>query len=318
VDLIILNFPKFLKTTIVSEQSMNKKLFGFTSLLLAGITFGSFGVWIRLLSKELTIYQQIVFRNVIAMVFAIGIIVTGKRLITGFAKVKKSNLFLYGLAVPLSVVFYNVAILNIKIAVTTFVFYIGSILFSWIFSVFFFNEKITILKVSSLVSVLIGLVFFIWPLSLSSLNIGFVAAIISGLLDAVANGFRKDLAGKIDKFILVFITTLGGVVVSGLMMFYFKQNFNFISSLSVNTWAVGLMFGFILVAVNYLLLVGFQNFDLSLGAIILSSELIFALLIGLLIFGEKPLPKEIIGGLFVMAAVILPNLNLLSLKSKKL
>ena len=63
---------------------------------------------------------------------------------------------------------------------------------------------------------------------------------------------------------------------------------------------------------------GFQNFDLSLGAIILSSELIFALLIGLLIFGEKPLPKEIIGGLFVMTAVILPNLNLLSLKSKKL
>ena len=100
------------------------------------------------------------------------------------------------------------------------------------------------------------------------------------------------------------------------MMFYFKQNFNFISSLSVNTWAVGLMFGFILVAVNYLLLVGFQNFDLSLGVIILSSELIFALLFGLLVFGEKPLPKEIIGGLFVMAAVILPNLNLLPSKNK--
>lgn len=296
---------------------MIKKLFGFSSLLLAGITFGSFGIWIRLLSQELTIYQQIVFRNVLAMIFAVGIIVIGKRFLADFAKVKRGNLFLYGLAVPLSVIFYNIAILNIKIAVTTFAFYIGSILFSWIISVLFFKEKITILKALSLVSVVIGLACFIWPLSLSSLNIGFVAAIISGLLDAAANGFRKDLAGKIDKFILVFITTLGGVIVSGMMMFYFKQNFDFISSLSVNTWAVGLMFGFILVAVNYLLLVGFQNFDLSLGVIILSSELIFALLFGLLVFGEKPLPKEIIGGLFVMAAVILPNLNLLPSKNKK-
>mgnify|MGYP001595742565 FL=1 len=116
----------------------------------------------------------------------------------------------------------------------------------------------------SLVSVLVGLACFIWPLAPSSINIGFVAGIISGVLDAAANGFRKDLAGKIDKYILVFITTLGGVIVSNLMMFYFKQNLNFISSLSINTWVVGLMFGFFLVAVNYLLLVGFQNFDLSL------------------------------------------------------
>ncbi len=286
---------------------MNKKLSGFSSLLLAGIIFGSFGVWIRFLSQELTIYQQIVFRNVIAMVFAIGIIIIGKRFFTDFAKVKKSHLFFYGLTVPLSVIFYNIAVLNIKIAVTTFAFYIGSILFSWLISVLFFKEKITTLKALSLVSVLFGLACFIWPLALSSISIGFVAGIISGVLDAAANGFRKDLAGKIDKYILVFITTLGGVIVSSLMMFYFKQNLNFISSLSIKTWVVGLTFGFFLVAVNYLLLVGFQNFDLSLGVIVLSSELIFSLLIGLLVFGEKPLPKEIVGGLFVMVAVILSS-----------
>lgn len=296
---------------------MNKKLVGFSSLLIAGITFGSFGIWIRFLSNELTMYQQIVFRNVIALVFAVVIIVVGKRFLADFSKVKKSNLLGYAFSVPLAVILYNVAILNTKIAVTTFAFYIGSILFSWIFSVVFFKEKITKIKIFSLISVLIGLFCFIWPLSLSSLNLGFIAAIISGLFDAAANGFRKDLAGKIDKFILVFITTLGGVFVSGLMMFYFNQNFGFISNLTANTWLVGLLFGFILVAVNYLLLVGFQNFDLSLGVVILSSELIFAILFGLLVFGEKPLPKEIIGGLFVMMAVILPNVNLLPSKDKK-
>ena len=83
--------------------------------MLAGVIFGSFGIWIRFLSQELTIYQQIVFRNVLAMVFAIGIIVIGKRFLADFAKVKKSHLFFYGLTVPLSVIFYNIRFSTLRV-----------------------------------------------------------------------------------------------------------------------------------------------------------------------------------------------------------
>lgn len=47
---------------------MNKKL-GFGALLLAAACYGSFGVWIRLLSREMGTYEQIVFRNIIAFGF---------------------------------------------------------------------------------------------------------------------------------------------------------------------------------------------------------------------------------------------------------
>ena len=57
---------------------MNKNYLGFLSAVASRNNIRLFGVWIRLLNQELTIYQQIVFRNVIAMVFAIGIIIIGK------------------------------------------------------------------------------------------------------------------------------------------------------------------------------------------------------------------------------------------------
>lgn len=288
---------------------MNKKLVGFSSLLLAGITYGSFGVWIRLLSRELSMYQQIVFRNIVALVFAVAFIIIGKRLTLNLQKIKKINLILYALVVPLAVIFYNISMLRIKIAVTTFGFYIGSIIFSFVLGTFLFKEKVTPVKILSLLLVAFGLACFTWPLSRETLNFGFLAAVISSLFDSISNALRKNLAGKVDKFILVFITTVGGVVISGLMMVYFKQTFSFFTHIPTNTWLTGICFGFILAAVNYLLLLGFQNFDLSLGVIVLSSELIFALLFGLIFLNERPLPKEMLGGLLVMLAIIVPNIN---------
>ncbi len=126
---------------------MNKKLIGFSSLFLTSIVFGSFGVWIRLLNQVLTIYQQIVFRNLIALVFAIGIIFLGKRFVANFNQVKKVKLLFYSFSIPLSVIFYNIGILNTKISVVTFAFYIGTILFSWIFSFIFFKETLTLVRI---------------------------------------------------------------------------------------------------------------------------------------------------------------------------
>lgn len=296
---------------------MNKTL-GFSTLFASAVAFGSFGIWIRLLNHELDMYQQIVFRNVIALAFALAFIVLGKRFLINLKKVKKLNLILYALSVPLAVIFYNIAMLNQKIAVATFIFYTGTIIVSFVLSTLFFAEKITPVKITSLILALIGLAFFVIPFSAATIGIGLIAGLASGAFDAVSNAFRKDLSGRIDKFILVFITALGGVIVSGFMIAQTQQSLFFFSGLSLNTWIVGLIFGFLLVAINYLLLIGFQHFDLGLGTIVLSAELLFATLFGLLIFKEQPATKEIIGGLFILAAIITPNANLIKLKTTQI
>lgn len=288
---------------------MNKKL-GFTSLLLASASFGSFGIWIRLLSHELTTYQQIVFRNLIALVLAGLIILIGKRFLLDWKKVPKLNLLGYALAVPISVVFYNLGFLaGLKMAVATFAFYIGSIFFSELIGIIVYKDKITSIKVASLLLVIIGLFCFAWPFSKDSLSLGFIAMLVAGLFDAVSNGFRKDLAGKMDKFILVSTTAVGGIIVSGVLSLFSHQSLSFMSNLSTTTWVVGILFGFILMAVNYLLLFGFQHFELGHGVIVLSAEMFFALIFGLIVFKEMPATNEVIGGLFIMAAVVIPNIE---------
>jgi drug/metabolite transporter (DMT)-like permease len=61
-------------------------------------------------------------------------------------------------------------------------------------------------------------------------------------------------------------------------------------------------------SVSFLTLIGFQNFDLNLGTIIISSELIFAPIFAALAFHEYPSANEIFGGLFIALSIILSNL----------
>lgn len=290
-----------------------KKTAGFISLLISAIAFGSFGIWIRFLDKEMSIYQQIVLRNAFAFVIAILIIFLTKQLKNiEWKKVKKSNLLMYSLLIPLSVIVYNISMVNTKIVLATFAYYIGAILTGWFAGILFYKEKINIEKCLSLTMVLIGLFLFAFPFNNNSINLGFVAGIISGILDGSANGFRKDLSGKISKMFLVLLTTIGGVIVSGLMIIFFHHSgSNYLNPISPTSWIIGAFFGALLVLLNYLLLIGFQNFDLSLGSIVLSLELLFALIFGIIFFKEYPSTKELFGGFFILLANIIPNLKIL-------
>jgi len=288
------------------------KLLGFSALFFSALAFGTFGIWIRLLNQEMSIYQQVVLRNLFAFIFAILIVIFTRQLRgIDWSKVKKLNLFFYIMLVPLAVIAYNVAMLNTKMALATFAFYVGTILTGWIAGTFFFHEKLNTEKWISLVLVLIGIALFAFPFSNSSINLGFIAGVLSGVLDGAANGFRKDLSGKVSKVVLVALTAVGGVLVSGFMMGYFNQSLGYLASISTTAWIIGGLFGALLVIVNYLLLVGFKNFDLGLGSIVLSLELFFALLFGAMVFGEFPTSRELAGGVFILLANLVPNLKMI-------
>jgi drug/metabolite transporter (DMT)-like permease len=115
---------------------------------------------------------------------------------------------------------------------------------------------------------------------------------------------------------LVLLTTIGGVLVSGLMMAYFQQNVGYLATLPPPAWLIAAFFGFCLVTVNYLLLVGFQNFDVSLGSIVLSLELLFATVFGFVILHEVPSSRQLLGGVLILFANVMPNLKLGFLQKK--
>lgn len=286
---------------------MNKKL-GFSALALSALSFGSFGIWIRIMSQELNVFQQIVLRNSVAALIALAIVIILKKYRLDFRHLPKIKLLLYSLAFPLSVIFYSLAVLNTKISVATFLTYVGSLVSTCVLSVICFKEKLSTLKIISIFLVITGLICFAYPLSINTLTLGLFAGLISGTLDGITNAFRKDLTGKIDKALLIFFPAVMGIVISFIAL-VFTQSMSFPNPLSPATLVAGLIVGSLIIIGNYLMLIGFQNFELGPGVIVLTLDIVFATLFGFILLGETLILKEIIGGLLIITAIILPNLN---------
>ncbi|EKE14143.1 MAG: hypothetical protein ACD_12C00658G0010 [uncultured bacterium] len=284
---------------------MNKTK-GFLSLLSAGFLFGMFGIFVRLLNSEMTNFQQIFFRSVVGFILASGIIILFKRKVS-IKNISLVNLLLFAISLPLTIVFYTLSILKTKIILAVATLYLGSILFSLVSGILFFKEKLTIKKSLAIISSIIALYFFTIPFSFQNINIGLVFGVLSGFTDALSNTFKKHLEGKVDRFFLISIQMMGTIIISLILMLYTKTLL--IPNISSFIFGVGLLFGFFLMLNNYLMLVGFHNFDLNLGTIILSSELLFASIFGYLFYKEIPTFNELIGSSLIAFSIIIAHLN---------
>jgi len=282
---------------------MKQTTLGLLSLLSSGLIFGSFGVWVRLLSVDLSSYQQIAFRNIIALGIALLIIIVTK-IKLNFKGVSPKYLILFGLSFPLGVICYTLSVLNTTIMLSIFSFYLGSILSSLVIGMLVFKEKLTPQKGLSLALVILGFTFF--AKGFNSLSIGIMLGVLGGLFDVVSNSFRKHLAGKINRVVLTLIPQIGGIIVATLFMI--QSSTLQIPEISTSSWLIGIIFGALLFCVNYLLLYGFQHFDLNLGTIAISSEVVFASLFGYLLFAETPSHTDMYGGLLIIIAIIIGNL----------
>lgn len=284
------------------------KLSGFLALLSCAVIFASFSIFVRLLGQDLQPFQQIGFRNIIGLILAMMIIFFTKQSFSSLGKVPSKYVFLYAGSFPFSVIFYTLAVLQIKIVTTIFGLYLGALITSLVIGVVIFKEKISRIKTASLILVSIGLLIYAYPFDRSFFSLGFFFAVLAGFFDASANSFRKYLAGKVDRFVLVFLQMIGGIAVAFPLMFFSHQLF--LPHLSVQSWIVGIVFGCCLVAISYLTLVGFQNFDLNLGTVILSSEIFFGSMLAVIIFQESVLFKELVGGCFIISATALANISI--------
>ena len=284
---------------------MNKTK-GFLSLLSAGLIFGSFGILVRLLNGQLTNYQQILFRSTVGFILALAIIIFFKRKIS-FKNISLINLFLFAASLPLTIIFYTLSILKTKIILAVAALYLGSILFSLVSGILFFKEKLTVKKSLATLASILALYYFTIPFSLTNVNVGLVFGVLSGFMDALSNTFKKHLGNKVDRFLLISIQMMGTIIVSLILMFYTKTFL--IPHISPFVFAIGLLFGFLLMVNNYLMLIGFHNFDLNLGTIVLSSELLFASIFGYLFYREIPTVNESIGGGLIAFSVVIAHLN---------
>lgn len=297
---------------------MNQKK-GFIALVSTAAILGTFGVLIRALAETFSNPGQVFIRSFFATLVIVAIVLYKRINFLNVGKKNRKLLLLFSIVFPLSIICFTVSVNLIKVSNSLFMLYVGSLASTAFLGRILFKEKFGTKHILSLILVFIGLMFFVHPLSIESISLGLVLGLLSGIFEGASHTLRK-LMKSVKREVVVFYQSLSGVVLAVVLLLV--SNDVFIKEFHISSLFVAIVFGFLLVAIGYLLVYGFGNFDVNLGTIILATELFFALIINSLFLREYPTMFELIGGILIFSGTVITSLkftkpSLASIKIKR-
>lgn len=279
---------------------MNTKTIGNLSLLGVGFLFGLSAVIAKFLSDDMTAYQVVGWRCLIAFLFLLPLIVWYRNGITIKREYVAQTVY-FVTAFAASVILFTLAIFYTSVSLAVFSFYAATLVFSFIVGYISFGETLDRYKWLAVTSVAIGTLLLTKPFDGFVLELGLLFGIGAGFLQAITSKYQKILSPVSDRMSLLFFQTLGGALVAfGATLFVGEQ---IVPDLDSFTTLVLAAFGFFFLLISYLFLVGFKYANLNTGSILVSTELIFAPILALLLLSEKLDSYTVTGGLFLLAAV---------------
>lgn len=98
-----------------------------------------------------------------------------------------------------------------------------------------------------------------------------------------------------------------GAILMTVLTFIFSAN-DIVRTVSVEGILFTILFALILIIATRLVLYGFQNTDINIASVMLSSQLAIGALLGFLFFREVPAPHEIISGILITCAAIIGSI----------
>ncbi|MCA9381325.1 DMT family transporter, partial [Candidatus Dojkabacteria bacterium] len=263
---------------------MKEKYYGAVALLMGGFTYSTFPLLIRLLDITFSEFAQVAVRSFVAVLILVALLYR-KRIKIFIPKEKRLSVALFAISFPLAIFFFTFSALETKIANTVFSLYIGSLSISFVVGLVVFREKITIKKILSLGLVFLGLMFFTYPFNLTGIA-GIILGILAGIFDGITNSLRKYIK-DLPRNVILFYQYLVGIILSLILILIFKEE-AIKETIGIESIFAGIVYGALLVFIGNVTIYGFQKFDLNLGTILISSELVFSLILGFLFYLEKP------------------------------
>jgi len=292
---------------------MNKKL-GFIALFSSAFIYAFIGIFIRFASLSFGTFSQVILRGLTGFLFLIAFHIILKRKFYISPKIDKKRLILYLSTTAFSIACATISINMIKASNTIFYIYAGILTSSLLYGVILYKEKVTYIKITCLTLSMMGIFFLAYPLQRVTV-LGAIFGLIPGVLDSTENAMIKYL-GKFEKVSLMTLKNLCTSVLGIIMFFLFSEVLPTkilpISVISVLGLGIGM------VGVVSLYFFGFKNFDLNLGNIVTSAELIIMLFLNALFLHEFPSANEVIGGSFILISLIIVSFHAFKTERSKL
>lgn len=277
--------------------------------IIAGIMFGSTGIFVRTLTDNGVDSTTLLFlRFSIAILYMIiAILLTDKSLF----KIDKGDiplLILCGLCILSLNLCYNSSINTVTLSLAAILLSTAPV-FVLIFEYFLFNEKITSIKVFSVILVLIGCTLVTGLLEENSLNIsllGIIAGIGSAIFWAIYSvSSRKsiDMGRHTFTILLYSLITITIVVIP---FTNFTQITDFIYLNPLPNIIFLLMHSLVSFALPYICItISLNHLDAGTAVILSSGEPIAALIYGMIFYSEIPTALMVCGVFITIIALII-------------
>lgn len=277
--------------------------------IIAGIMFGSTGIFVRTLTDNGVDSTTLLFlRFSIAILYMIiAILLTDKSLF----KIDKEDiplLILCGLCILSLNLCYNSSINTVTLSLAAILLSTAPV-FVLIFEYFLFNEKITSIKVFSVILVLIGCTLVTGLLEENSLNIsllGIIAGIGSAIFWAIYSvSSRKsiDMGRHTFTILLYSLITITIVVIP---FTNFTQITDFIYLNPLPNIIFLLMHSLVSFALPYICItISLNHLDAGTAVILSSGEPIAALIYGMIFYSEIPTALMVCGVFITIIALII-------------
>ncbi len=279
---------------------------GFLALISTALILGTFGVLIRQLAVMFTDPGQVLARSFFATLIITAIVLYRK--MNPFQLDKKNVIYvgLFSLVFSLSILSFTFSANMIKVTNSLFMLFVGSLTSTALLGKIFFKESFSARHITSLLLVLLGLCFFVYPFQLESLSMGLAFGIGAGIFKGSAHTLRK-LMKDVKREVVVFYQSLSGVILATAFLLVSGQQA--VTEFHMSAVLVAVLFGALLVSIGYLLMYGFSHFDVNWGTIILATELFFAMIINMVFLNEFPTAFELIGGLLIFSGTVVTSLS---------
>lgn len=273
-------------------------------ILGSALCYGTYGVWSRFLGKDFGVFYQGWVHAAIILAALLPIGLVGKQL----KPIKKSDRIWFAVTMIFTVFTQAplyFAFNHLPLGTATFIFYGIYIITSYLVGWFFLSEKMTAVKIFSLVIAFLGLLLT-FSLSLAVFSAGaMLLAALNGFASGGEIATSKKSTERYSSFQLSFyswffilITHLPLSIIMNERQLAPTFSFEWLAMLG---YSAASLFG------SWLVIEGYRHVDASIGGLIGLFEIIFSVLFGIILFNDHLTLSVIIGGVIIIIAAVLPD-----------
>ena len=290
----------------------NTKYLGFFLILLSACIYGVSGFIVRQLQGTFGSFSQQYVQCIVSGITSLILILILK---IKFKPINKKDILPFSLFLfasgCISILLFT-PFQHLQLGTVLFLYYSGMLVTGMIGGAIFFKEKLTIVKILSFVLAVVGIILiYISNITISIDSIPYMGlAFLAGLSIGVFSLSSKKLSTDYHPIYMYFLSCLAAIVIAVIGAVVIKEPVPILAVSPAWIWVV--VYSLAAVVANVSMFNGFKYLEAQTATIVSISEILVAVLAGLIIYSEIPTVMTLIGGILI----VLANVFVIVIKEK--